>query len=260
MSDDSIKLYLDGKDVTFTDLVLASRYLSEIVEGLVADADPNVDVEWILSGLDVASLTICGRGRADTDAGRNAVRDVHERWEQVAEDANENNLGNYPAPVRHGVYGLRNMLNGRISAFHMSRSENEPGVRVVPTEDVAAPVSVDSLNRESHGVLRGLVVGIGQQKRLTVSVEVPVWRSIVVCHLPSDMKDGLGKYWNHYISVRGIITREENTGRPITIKQIRDGIKVLDTPDPHDVVRAAGIAPWLSEGFSTDNSGDWWDG
>lgn len=256
-AENGVSLMLEG-EVSLDELAIAARALKTIVAGLAKESEPGESIQWFVGDLKKSSVDITAAGYAETAAGMRAVRATHDRWEDFGEDVRAGRIDRYSPSVRHAVNDLRRMLNGRIPGMRFRRAEQPPtdGVRIVAEPPRIIPPSAVML--QSFGVLRGKVVGLSQRGGGPVLViEVPVWGTGVVCHVPKEDIDSLGEHWNKYVAVRGIITRESYTGRPISISQAR--VEQLN-PSTGSIVDAQGCLSRIGNASLDDTIDGWWDG
>jgi len=70
-----------------------------------------------------------------------------------------------------------------------------------------------------------------------------IWHGEVVCTVDPDRADPMDGKWGHRAYVFGLITREEESGRPLRIDDVSE-IELLPEVEPGSLLRAArGIAP-----------------
>jgi hypothetical protein len=125
----------------------------------------------------------------------------------------------------------------------MSNRRTEEAI-VSPPELAALPVG--ELVTRAFGAIEGRLQTVSNRGSLHFTLYDTMNDRAVSCYLEADQDEILRDLWGERVTVEGSITRDANTGRPLTIRQIR---RVRPIASRFGSFREAmGASPWyLSE-------------
>ena len=95
----------------------------------------------------------------------------------------------------------------------------------------------------SIGVVTGRIQTLSNRNGLRFNLYDTIHDKAVACYLAPHQTELIREAWGCRAAITGHITREAQTGRPITIRQITD-IETLAEPAPGAYRQARGAVPW----------------
>ena len=216
--------------------------LSELEEGirlftrLVSNLTPRSGVTWVVEDLQPGSALVTLRGESDDPA---QVEQVIAEYEGIG-----------CALSRHET--LRHTKTRVVRAAHAIADFVEPreyvrlgtpdedyivyGNRVVDDRIQAAPIV-------SIGAITGRVQTLSSRSGLRFNLYDTVHDRAVACYLGPGQEEIMREVWGNRATVVGRVSRDPLTGKPISIRDIRQ-VELLSEPAPRAYQEARGAVPW----------------
>jgi len=221
MSLDTATLVLSG-DVLLTTFAKAIGHFHSLLTGLSTDAG-SPEIEWVIDALERSSTLATVRGVGDPAR----VTRVVEEYVRVG-DALEGGapLTKYSPRVRRAASGLRAIPGGKVESVRFETAEREvilrperPGMEP-PTLRVAGPESMMGVPRAAYGAIEGRVQTLTSRGGLRFTLYDLLHDRAVSCYLKEGYEDIMRDAWGKVALVKGWVSRDPHTGRPLTIRQV----------------------------------------
>ena len=216
--------------------------LKEFEEGirlftrLVSNLTPRSGVTWVVEDLQPGSATVTLRGEADDPV---KVKRVIDDYEKVGGALSRHEEPDHPS-VR--VIETANA----IATFAKTREYVRFGTSVVdctiygkriPDNDTLVSPSV------SIGAITGRVQTLSSRSGFRFNLYDDIHDRAVACYLESGQEEIMREAWGNLVTVVGRVSRDPMTGKPISIRDIRQ-VKLLDDVAPGTYRQARGAVPW----------------
>jgi hypothetical protein len=241
---DEVGLSLTGT-VSLPDFVKAVRHLRGLMGGL-ATAVHARRVSWDISELSVNGTRMWIRGSGREEAVDRTAR----AYGEVGIALQEQRLIPYPIPaVLKNASGLVGLLNHRIDAVVFESAEFDAVVASPQVAREAVEVSGRAALAPAYGAIQGKVQTLTSRGSLHFTLFDLEHDKAVSCYLDPSLEDPEGLMrdaWDRYVIVKGLIRRHPITGRPLTVREIRE-VFPLDEPNLWGFKDVRGILPRLPE-------------
>lgn len=213
MANQSVTLALDGQP-TIDDLATALTSWRALLRAIEHQVSTDSSVDWVIEGLDYSSAIAVARGVAEDPAVVDAT--ATRFLEVVREETAGARLGKeLDAPFR----ALSGLLNDRVPSIRFENDEDEVTIAQPTTTAVMASVVVVR-HSPSLGGVRGRVHTLTSRRTLRFTLYDDVFDKAVSCYLQPGQEDIMRDVWGRVAVVEGMVTRDAETGRPITIRRV----------------------------------------
>lgn len=242
----TLTLVLDGKNVSlsaFTDAVTRFRGL---VDTITRDVSGGRPVEWTVDNLDTSSAIVGVRG-----AGEEVVVDaIVRQYEQVGRALQAGRVDQIPVAVREHAFSLAEVLAD--PSVDAVRIETENADSIVTQVSRVAMIEhrplvfIPRQAFEAYGAVEGRVQTLSSRNAYRFTLYDTVNDKAVSCYLAPTDENVMRDAWGRLALVEGIVRRDGETGRPLTVRQVE---RVMLLPErPQGGWRAArGVAPATSD-------------
>lgn len=221
MISDTVTLVLSG-DVPLASFARAIARFHSLIRGLSADAG-SPDLEWVIDALERSSTIATARGIGAPDRVSAVVR----AYEVVGEDlATGNTMDRYSRRVKRSALGLRALVGGKIEAVRFETAGRESIIRQVgdlhsqPLVSGAPRDRVAAVSRSAYGAVEGRVQTLSNRGSLRFTLFDLLHDGAVSCYLKEGYEDIMRNAWGRVAAVAGWISRDAETGRPTTVRQV----------------------------------------
>ncbi len=232
MADDTLTLVLNGR-VTLAQFATATQSLYKLVDALSCEIDRKAKVEWDIVGLEVSSAITTVKGEAQSPETIAAV--VH-AFEIVGESLRQYSPVPYSARVARPAANIVKLLNGRISSI---RFETRAKDITVVSEGLRGKIGASTF---AHGMVEGRVQTLSSRAGLRFTLYDKIYDSAVSCYVQQDQESQMRDIWGHRAAVEGWVTRDKDTGKPVSVRRITS-IQVLPEVDQGHYRNARGVSP-----------------
>lgn len=241
MPDDTLTLVLSG-DVSLPDFATAVSRLRGLVDALGREVAVGTTIDWTLAGLEYGSGSITVQGEVRSPGEDSQLQKVIEAYERVGAAIEQGEPVPYSAQVTTEVTGLTGILNGRIQTIRLETAKREAIIRSPfrPVETVLTGGFVPPAG--SYGSITGRVQTLSNRGGLRFALYDTLHDRAVSCYLAEGHEDVMRDLWGRLASVEGLIRRDPETGRPLTIRDIRH-IEPLPESAPEAFEAVRGISP-----------------
>lgn len=237
MANDIVVLNLDG-EVPLKLFAQALTEFSDLVQELNKEIADDANIRWVVSRLEVGSALTEARGYAKTEDKLPAIERVADAYLTVGKSLARGEPIPFGRRIRNKGTRLRDLLNGDIPAMRFENAEDDitiaklsPGGRPQPL-----PVSV------TYGAVEGRVQTLSNRGSLRFTVYDLTYDKAVSCYLAEGQEEMMRDMWGRIAIVDGLIKRDELTGRPLTVRQVRSVHSLAERP-AGDYQTARGAVP-----------------
>lgn len=236
---DSVTLALEGNP-TLGDLTSALAGLNDLLAGLSRAVAPGVAITWSVAALDVSSAVSTFRGQSERPG---AVADVTDAYLHVGRRMQRGEQLGY----------TQDIIDAAKKIVAVIEDLTTEGVRFETADDdvtITGPVGIAQAAAlrpvaSTFGAVQGRVQTLRSRGGLRFTLYDSVHNKAVSCYLEADKHDLMRDAWDQLALVRGLVKREPETGRPISIRRISE-IELRPESQPDAWRRARGI--WSLDG------------
>jgi hypothetical protein len=256
MANDTATLVLDGPGFPIQLYASALGEFSGLIEDLNTDYARDAGLPWMLAESNgheregdgrVHRAIVSTRAEYETDAGEHAAEAVVAAYEELG-TALEVGQGLNAFSDRVAKHGreLRGMLNGHIRTMVFSTAESEAAIVSDSSPNLLIPTK--RVSAVSLGSVRGRIEMMGRRQGVRFTIygyndDLPV-----NCFLGTDNQDALSEQlrsgWGKVAIVSGLLRRDPETDRPMSIRQVSHIDIVEERGDTWDFRKAKGAWPW----------------
>lgn len=216
--------------------------LSELEEGirlftrLVSNLTPRSGVAWVVEDMQPGSALVTLRGESDDPA---KVEQIISEYEQIGSALSRHEtLHHTKARVVQAARAIADFARPR--EYVRLETPNEDhivyGNRVANDRVQIAPTV-------SIGAITGRVQTLSSRSGLRFNLYDTVHDRAVACYLGPGQEDLMREVWGNRASVVGRVSRDPLTGKPMSIRDIRQ-VELLSEPAPRAYREARGAVPW----------------
>ena len=225
MADDSVTLALDG-EISLRDFGIAVQSLQELVQALGVEVARGVSIAWFVEHLDSSSAIVTVRAESDDDR---AVREVTQEYLAVGRALEAGEAPHYSFDVVRPALEIAGLINGAIGFARFETAEAEAIVRasVAPSEPADRTAGLRLI---AFGAVEGVVQTLSSRKGLRFTLFDSVHDKAVSCYLHEDQEELMRDAWGRRALVEGSVSREPETGRPLSVRQISHVEIIPDYP------------------------------
>ena len=222
MRNDILTFALDGQ-VTIETLAKSLAELRTIVTGLTREVEPAADVDWIVEDLRGGSMAVEMRGSPRDRSDLANVEAVSDAWLALGRQmANGHELSYAPAVVR-SCRKLRDIASRGDNRMTFGNTLDDVVIR--PDAQMPTPAP-----RKSYGSVTGRIQTISRRRSLKFTLYQLHTDFAVHCYLSADQHELIREQWGQVACVQGMLTRDTDSGRPLSIRQITNIEAMPDVP------------------------------
>jgi hypothetical protein len=213
----------------------AVNHFVGLVNALSDVVAERVSIDWQLSNIDYGSVLMEFSGYSNSES---AVREVVAAYGVATRAAAERQPIPYPASVRSQLEALTGLINGHIKSIEFTTSTAESVVTAPIPHTEERAVKWTAL-----GSVRGRVQTISDRQSLYFNLYDSVFDDAVRCTVLLEQQEMLRDIWGKEVIVTGTVTRNPDTGQPISISGIID-IQVINMLPRDTYKRFRGIVEY----------------
>ena len=230
MPGDTLTFELGG-EVNIDDLENGVARFRRLVSALAT----GVSVIWVVEDLNIGSATITIRAESSDDAG---VERVLKEYASVGHSLAEGEPLQY---VQSNVTKAAHEIALLAETHEYVRFET-------PYTDYMIYGSGTALRkpdspRSAIGVVTGTVQTLSNRSGLTFNLYDTIHDKSVRCYLKPGQEELMREAWGRWTRVTGTVSREADSGRPISIRDILK-VELLEEATPGSYQLAKGAVPW----------------
>ncbi len=258
MPDNTVTLVLDG-DVPLVEFAKAIANFNELVAALSAEVGHS-SLDWVIQDLSyssaLASALAIGPPQ-DIDSVIVAYGEVGTALETDAPIK-------YQEPVRTAAKKLISISDARIKVVRLQTAKTEAMVSIAPQPQpdvvgeaqalelkpgpVLVPASSMKIFPHQHafGAVRGRIQTLTNRGGLRFTLYDLLYDKAVSCYFEEGKQELIRDMWGRMAIVEGLVSRDPQSGRPISIRRVGNITPVIEPQDSLDYRDALGAAPSLS--------------
>ncbi len=212
MFDNTLTMALEG-DVSLALFSEAVERFNKLLQKLAEEVAPNTRIEWDVEDLQSGSAIITVAPRADTEETKYRIVSAFEDVGQALEN-------HQPIPfsrhVAREAEGITQLIGGDIKAVRLGTAHKEA---IIYSLFNAKRLGLAKL-LASFGAVKGRVQAINNRGALRFTLYDAVFDKAVNCYVKQDEQDKLLDIWNQVVIVYGRVTRQPDSGQPISVREI----------------------------------------
>ena len=212
MPDTTLVLALEG-DVRLDQFSEAVSHFHKLLLQLTQEVAADTKIEWDLEDLQYGSAIMAVAGRADTDE---PVLRVVTAFEDVGQSLQRHEPIAFSRHVAREAEALTKLISGDIKAVRLGTAHKEAiiyGLFDSKKITTAKPMV-------SFGTLKGRVQSISNRGKLRFTLYDAVFDKPVSCYVKEDRQDILTDIWDKVVFVSGRVTRQPDSGQPVSVREI----------------------------------------
>ena len=214
MAQDNLTLVLDG-EVTLDEFATAVKGLKDLVNALSREAAKKERIKWVVADLESGSAFATIAGRSDAPQSVEAV--VH-AYEAVGVALQRHTQVPYSRKVREYAENIYSVLERPERSVTSLRFETPLSEVLVTPENVEQPTQAALIS--AFGALEGRVQTLTNRGGLRFTLYDALYDKPISCYLTPGLEDAMRSVWGRRAVVEGWISRDPETGRPLSIRQI----------------------------------------
>lgn len=215
MIDNTLTLVLEG-DVTLTEFAESIRRFSQLLDLLSREVATEASIEWVLEDLRVGSAIVTAAGIAD-DESSDMITKVINAYEQVGEQLQRGENLTYSPAISREVKQLTQVIGrNKITAMRFETARKDV-VLYNPSQATSNPTNRDLI---ALGSVRGRVQTISNRQGLKFTLYDHILDYPISCYMQSGQENQMLGIWGELAIVSGLITRDKETGRAKSVREI----------------------------------------
>ncbi len=236
---DTLTLALYG-DVALSDFSTAVAHLSRLVAALAAEEHVE-GVNWRIDDLAYSSAVTTVRGVPENGTKPEEIDRVVRAYIEVGKALEQGTTIPYPPPVQQAAKGLTGILrDSGVEAVRFETAESDATIREQPATILAETEPVE--HAEAYGAVTGRVQTLTSRNSLRFTLYDHIYDRAVSCYLVEGRESLMRQMWDRVATVEGWISRDPNTGRPLTVRRVSN-VTALTEVEPQAYSKARGVLP-----------------
>jgi hypothetical protein len=229
---DSVTFRIDG-ELTIEKVADAFSCFGKVLQAL--ERDQLANVRWVLAGLDYGSAAITARAEPLDDDAVAKIATMTERYLSAGREVSTGRLDG-ATPLLRVVRDLTEIAD-KENRVILETADDEL-IFTAPVSPVRVPAGTETT--KSLGTVRGRVETLSHRKGFRFTLYELTSDRPVSCYLHADHEDLMRDAWGHIADVTGVVTREADTGRPLTVRRVTS-VDVVTEGEAMGFLRARGV-------------------
>lgn len=238
MPETTLVLALEG-DVTLNQFSDAVNHFYKLLQNLTHEVAADTQIEWDLEDLQYGSAILAVAGRAETEE---PVLRVISAFENVGQSLQQHEPIPFSRQVAKEAEALTKLINGDIKAVRLGTARKEA---IIYSLFDARKIST-SKPMVSFGAVKGRVQAISNRGKLRFTLYDAVFDKPVSCYVKEDRQEILTDIWDKVVFVSGRVTRQPDSGQPVSIREITS-IDFVQIIEPGSYRKARGILAGMGD-------------
>ena len=230
MASRNLTLTIKG-DFTFRDVVKTFSGFQKLLDVISQEITPESEIEWIPEHWQRGSVMVKMNGMSENmlSVERNVgAADV------IFDCLSLNSPIPYPETIARPAKELTQVINGRVQEISVNAGQSERRV----TERVE--IEDTNFRTYTHDTVKGTVKTLRRHKTFGFTLYDSLFDKAVNCHLSPEQEETMRAFWGKAVVVSGLVGRDSNTGRPLSVSNVWDITEVQDIP-PGSYDEARGV-------------------
>jgi hypothetical protein len=245
MPDTTLVLALEG-DVTLAQFSEAVHHFNKLLLTLTQEVAADTPIEWALEDLQYGSAIMAVSGRADSDE---PVLRVVSAFEGMGQALQHHQPIPFSRHVAREAEALTKLIREDVKAVRLGTARKEAiiyGLFDAKKLSAAKPIV-------SFGTIKGRVQGISNRGKLRFTLYDAVFDKPVSCYVDEDRQAILTDIWDKVVFVSGQVTRQPDSGQPVSVRDITD-IAFVPDGEPGSYRKARGVLAEAGDGEPAEAS------
>ncbi|QPC84460.1 hypothetical protein G4Y79_08815 [Phototrophicus methaneseepsis] len=234
MVDNTLTLALEG-DVSLPAFAETMRHFSNLVDALTKEVASDSEIIWEIEALQAGSALATVIGLSSQDE---AVLRVVEAYDRVGNALEQRKPIPFSTNIAREAEQITKKVSNNITAVRFLTSKADHIIY-----GVFDPQKNIDTKTISIGTVTGRVQTITERNRLNFTMYDTIFDRSVTCYLPEKLKSRMPEIWGKVVEVTGLITREIEIGRPVSIREVTD-IALVPIIKAGSYKQARGILDW----------------
>jgi hypothetical protein len=253
MADNTVTLVVNG-EVSLETFSQALAHFNELIQGL--NEETNASVEWLIQDLQVSSAVVASMGKGEAKQVENIVV----AYEDVASSLEKDTEIKHSPRVNKAALQLRSLPDKRVPSILMQTAKRDAVVQnrihlvpvstsvaiaELPVPQVAPKPAIGSII-PAYGAIEGRIQTLTNRGGLRFTLYDLLYDKAVSCYVAEGKQELLRDMWGKLAMVEGVISRDPENGRPLSIREVGGITPLSDAGGPLEYQEARGAAPSLN--------------
>ena len=250
MASRNLTLTVKG-DITFRDLANTFSVFQKLLDVISQEITPGSDIEWVPERLQTGSAVVTMNGMSEN---MESVERTVGATDSIFACLSRNSPIPYSETIARSARELTQVIKGRIQEISVNAGGSE--------RRVTARIEIGNtkFRTYAHDAIKGTINTLKRHRAFQFTLYDSLFGKPVYCHLSPEQEDEMRKFWGKTVLVSGLVGRNSNTGRPISIRNVREisevqevapgsygearGILDLGDRRPEDLIRELRESQW----------------
>jgi hypothetical protein len=242
MAKSTLTVVLSG-EILLADFAAGIERFRGLIDALGKEVAAGIGIEWRLEDLAPGSALTTIRGVARREQDQPRVDEVVDAYGRVGAALESGQSVPYSNSVVKAADELVRVINERVESI---RLETEDEDWTISQETVAPLEDRGGISEPAFGAVEGRVQTLSSRGGLRFTLYDTLHDKAVSCYLAEGYEDIMRDAWGHLAIVEGIVKRDQLSGRPVTVRQVRS-VQLLPEAGPDDYKKARGLIPFGPE-------------
>jgi hypothetical protein len=252
MADNTVTLVVNG-EVSLETFTQALAHFNNLIQAL--DEESGASIEWLIQDLQVSSAVVASMGKGDA----RQVENVVVAYEDVATSLEKDREIKHSPRVRDAALRLSSLPDKRVQSILMQTAKRDAiiqnTIHLVPKPFLAAMAepSEPQASKQAlvsflpaYGAIEGRIQTLTNRGGLRFTLYDLLYDKAVSCYVTEGKQELLRDMWGKLAIVEGLISRDPENGRPLSIREIGGITPMLDACGPFEYQEARGAAPSIN--------------
>jgi hypothetical protein len=237
VSERTLTLALHG-EVSLDDFATAVQHWRGLIDSLTTNAAQGNEVHWVISELAASSAIMTARA----EGAEEAVSLVSDDYLSLGRALASRSTPDFPREVLDDAYGLSGMINGSIDFIRFETADDDAIITSnfnVVIEAALTP-EIGTPPPAAIGAVQGRIQTLTNRHGLRFTLFDSLYDKAVGCYLTEGQEEIMRDVWGRTAVVEGVVNRDPSSGRPLTIRHVRNVSGVDEvSPDAFRLARGA---------------------
>ncbi len=213
---DTVTMALSGDGpVPLRKFAQAIEHFYDLLQALTQEAGDD-SIDWVIDNLEMGSAVATAKGTGNPERVATIVRSSA----KVATDLAQNRPIQHSKKVQQAAKNLQSVIDGKVTSLRLETSETEAVVichsRIPEFVATTGPMSA------AFGTVEGRIQTLTNRGGLRFTLYDLLNDQAVSCHLEEGYETIMRHAWRKLVMVTGWVSRDPLTGRPRSIRNVKD--------------------------------------
>lgn len=235
MSDNTLTIALEG-DVLLPQFVEMMQRFRNLVDLLSREVAPDAGIEWLIEDLQAGSAMATVAGLADE---MEPITRVVAGYSHIGGALQQGDPIPFSENIRREAVAITKVIHSKVTAIRFETAETDN----IIYGEFTAPSQKTRVPRTSFGAVSGRVQALSSRGKLKFTLYDAILDKPVNCYLSDGQEDLMREIWGQHVVVVGRITREQDKGRAVNVRNITS-VERVKPIQPKSFRAARGILSW----------------